>query len=68
MKIIDVWCWIVDPFEVNKYDAKRQMSVLKRCAISKSEAKQRAGRAGRMQQGYCSYMCYLLLSLVFSSF
>uniref|UniRef100_F1KPR8 RNA helicase n=1 Tax=Ascaris suum TaxID=6253 RepID=F1KPR8_ASCSU len=39
--------------KVNKYDAKRQISVLKRCAISKSEAKQRAGRAGRMQQGVC---------------
>uniref|UniRef100_A0A914ZZ36 Reverse transcriptase domain-containing protein n=1 Tax=Parascaris univalens TaxID=6257 RepID=A0A914ZZ36_PARUN len=38
---------------VKKYDAKRQISLLKRCAISKSEAKQRAGRAGRVQQGVC---------------
>uniref|UniRef100_A0A915AWX2 RNA helicase n=1 Tax=Parascaris univalens TaxID=6257 RepID=A0A915AWX2_PARUN len=36
---------------VKKYDAKRQISVLRRCAISKSEAKQRAGRARRVQQG-----------------
>uniref|UniRef100_A0A915ARS5 Helicase C-terminal domain-containing protein n=3 Tax=Parascaris TaxID=6254 RepID=A0A915ARS5_PARUN len=38
---------------VKKYDAKRQISVLKRCAVSKSETKQRAGRAGRVQQGVC---------------
>ena len=36
-----------------QYDQKTKFSSMKLAEISQSSAKQRAGRAGRTQEGYC---------------
>lgn len=52
---IDDAVFVIDSGKVkeNRYDPRRSLSQLVLCTISKANARQRAGRAGRVRPGFC---------------
>ena len=55
--IPDITCVIdAGKHKESRFDARRQLSKLVECFISRSNAKQRMGRAGRVQPGLCFHL------------